>query len=273
MPSSISILHGDCLTVLPTLAPESVDLIVTSPPYAKARSHLYPSIDPDEYVEWFLPRAAEMKRVLKGSGSFILNIKECCIGGERHTYVMELILAMRDQGWLFTEEYVWHKKNCYPGKWPNRFRDAWERCIHFTKARTFWMDQDAVRVPVGDWAKVRLANLSETDKSRHVMRTHSKLDRKVSNWIGRDSVYPTNVLSLPTECANRGHSAVFPEALPSWFIKLLCPNTGTVLDPFAGSFTTLKAALKLGRTGIGIEIKEEYCELASKELGKLTCAA
>lgn len=127
------ILHGDCRDLLKQLPDESIDLIITSPPYADQRKEVYGGIYPDHYVEWFLPIAAELKRVLKPSGSFVLNIKERVVGGERHTYVLELILAMRKQGWLWTEEYIWHKKNCYPGKWPNRFRDAWERLLHFSK--------------------------------------------------------------------------------------------------------------------------------------------
>src|SRR4030065_2241321 len=94
----------------------------------------------------------------------IQHIKERVIDGERHTYVIELILAMRKQGWLWTEEYIWHKKNCYPGKWPNRFRDAWERCLHFTKQKKFKMFQQAVMVPMGTWAQKRLEKLIATDR-------------------------------------------------------------------------------------------------------------
>ena len=145
------ILHGDCRTVLTQLPDACVDLIITSPPYADQRKHVYGGVHPDQYVEWFLPIAAELKRVLKPTGSFVLNIKERVVNGERHTYVLELILAMRQQGWLWTEEYLWHKKNCYPGKWPNRFRDAWERLLHFTKQKQFKMFQEAVMVPMGEW--------------------------------------------------------------------------------------------------------------------------
>jgi DNA modification methylase len=81
-------------------------------------------------VEWFIPRSRQFLRALKPSGTFILNIKEKAENGERHTFVLELILALRKQGWLWTEEFIWHKRNCYPGKWPNRFRDAWERCFN-----------------------------------------------------------------------------------------------------------------------------------------------
>ena len=125
--SSVQLIHGDCRIELAKLPAESVDLIVTSPPYANQRASTYGGTKPDQYVEWFAPIADELHRVLKPGGTFILNIKEPAIKGERHTYVLELILELRRRGWLWTEEFVWHKKNCYPGKWPNRFRDAWER--------------------------------------------------------------------------------------------------------------------------------------------------
>lgn len=124
-PLQTDILHGDCLNVLKKFPSEHFDLVVTSPPYADRRVNTYGGVKPDQYVEWFLPRAAEFQRVLKRTGSFVLNIKEKVDDGERHTYVLELILALRKQGWLWTEEYIWHKRNCHPGKWPNRFRDAW----------------------------------------------------------------------------------------------------------------------------------------------------
>src|SRR5450631_1071001 len=88
------VLQGDCLRVLPILPDDSVDLIVTSPPYADSRKKSYGGIHPDNYVEWFLPISAELKRVLKPTGTFVLNIKEKVVEGERHTYVIELILAM-----------------------------------------------------------------------------------------------------------------------------------------------------------------------------------
>ncbi len=90
------IYQGDCLDILPTLESNSVALIVTSPPYADQRKDTYGGVSPDQYVEWFLPIAGELKRVLKDEGSFILNIKERVVNGERHTYVLELILAMRN---------------------------------------------------------------------------------------------------------------------------------------------------------------------------------
>jgi DNA modification methylase len=250
--------QGDCLEVLPTLPDAVVDLIVTSPPYADSRKNTYGGINPDKYVEWFMPIAAELKRVLKDEGSFILNIKERVVGGERHTYVLELIIALRRQGWLWTEEYLWHKKNCAPGKWPNRFRDAWERCLHFTKQKKFKMFQEAVMTPTGDWAKTRLKKLGANDVVRFNSQVGSGFGKNIANWVGREMAYPTNVLHLATECGNKNHSAAFPKELPSWFIKLFTQENDIVLDPFAGSGTTCVAAYELGRNYVGIELKDEY---------------
>ena len=126
---------GDCQRILQQLPNHSVDLIFTSPPYADQRQASYGGVKPDQYVQWFLPKVQEFWRVLKPTGTFVLNIKERVVDGERHTYVLELILKMREQGWLWTEEFIWHKKNSYPGKWPNRFRDNWERLIQFNKQK------------------------------------------------------------------------------------------------------------------------------------------
>jgi len=262
------ILLGDCGEKLKDLRDNSVDLVFTSPPYADQRKNSYGGVSPSKYVEWFLPISKELLRVLKPSGTFILNIKERVVRGERHTYVLELIMAMREQGWFWTEEFIWHKKNCYPGKWPNRFRDSWERLLQFNKDKHFKMLQESVMVPTGSWAKNRLKSLSETDKIRDESRVGSGFGKNISNWIGRDRVYPTNVLHMATECGNKGHSATFPKALPQWFINLFTEEGDTVLDPFAGSGTTLEAAHKLNRNSIGIEINHNFHELMKQNLKK-----
>jgi site-specific DNA-methyltransferase (adenine-specific) len=263
-----SIICGDALQVLRDFPDEVADLIVTSPPYADKRQNSYGGIHPDHYVQWFLPITQELKRILKPSGTFILNIKEGVSEGERDTYVLELILEMKKQGWLWTEEYVWHKRNSYPGKWPNRFRDAWEHCLQFNKERKFSMYQESVMVPMGDWAKTRLKNLSDTDKRRDESKVGSGFGKKISNWIGRKMAYPDNVLHLATESGNKNHSAAFPAALPEWFIKLFTKHGDIVLDPFLGSGTTAVAAKRLGRRYIGIEILKQFCSEAEKRVKK-----
>jgi DNA modification methylase len=260
------IIQGDCEEILKDFPDNSFDLIFTSPPYADQRAKTYGGIKPDHYVEWFLPKAAEFKRVLKPTGTFILNIKERVVGGERHTYVIDLILRMREQGWLWTEEFIWHKKNSYPGKWPNRFRDNWERLLQFNKQKNFRMYQEAVMVPIGDWAKERLAKLSETDRIRDESRAGSGFGKNVSNWLGRNMVYPTNVLHMATETGNKNHSAVFPSDLPTWFIKLFTKPGDFVLDPFVGSGTTALSALQLGRHFVGIDINPDYIQLSNQRI-------
>lgn len=259
-------LLGDCEERLKELPDNSVDLIFTSPPYADQRKKTYGGIHPDIYVEWFLPKTDQMFRVLKPTGTFILNIKEKVVNGERSTYVMELILAMKKQGWFWTEEFIWHKKNCYPGKWPNRFRDAWERLLQFNKKKKFNMYQNQVMVPMGDWAKTRLNNLSTTDKRRDESKVGSGFGKNISNWSKRDKAYPTNVLHLATECNNKKHSAAFPEGLPRWFIKLFTKQGDTVLDPFMGSGTTNIIANQMKRNSIGIEILPEYYQAVKKKI-------
>ncbi|KAF0140718.1 MAG: DNA methylase N-4/N-6 domain-containing protein [Stygiobacter sp.] len=299
------IYNGDAKEVLKKIGDDSIDLIFTSPPYADSRKNTYGGIHPDKYVEWFLPFSEELFRVLKPTGTFVLNIKEKVVAGERHTYVLDLIKEMRKQNW--TEEFIWHKKNSYPGKWPNRFRDAWERLLQFNKEKHFNMYQEEVMVPIGDWAKSRLRKLSDTDKERDNAKNGSGFGKNVSNWINRAKVYPDNVLHmntqpepndkvkkflslyeelthegfeftenvvhLATECNNKNHSAAFPNELPEWFIKLFTRENDLVLDPFMGSGTTVIVANQMGRVGVGIEIVEEYYKLADDLLSQNIFAA
>lgn len=266
MKVTTEIILGDCKEELKFLPSNSVDLIVTSPPYADQRKDVYGGVPPQQYVDWFLPISAQLFRVLKPTGTFILNIKEKAVNGERSVYVLELILQMRKQGWLWTEEFIWHKKNCYPGKWPNRFRDAWERLLQFNKNKKFNMYQEEVMVPMGEWANTRLKKLSKTDKLRDTSKVGSGFGKNISNWLDRDKAYPTNVLHLATECNNKNHSATFPSSLPEWFIKLFTEENDMVLDPFMGSGTTLRVANKLYRNAVGIDIVAEYCDLAKSNI-------
>jgi len=263
------IICGDCEDILKKFPDSSINLIVTSPPYADSRKETYGGIKPNDYPDWFFPKSKEFLRVLKPTGTFILNIKERVVNGERHTYVLEIILGMKKQGWLWTEEFIWHKKNCYPGKWPNRFRDSWERCLQFNKTKKFNMYQENVMIPIGNWSKTRLKKLSKTDQIRFESKSNSGFGKNISNWLDRDKVYPSNVLHLATECSYKEHSAPFPLELPEWFIKLFTIESDIVFDPFLGSGTTAIAATKLGRNYIGIDIKKEYCEVALKKLDSI----
>lgn len=275
--------NGDCAILLADtkLFPDKIiDLIITSPPYADKRKKSYDGVHPDKYVEWFLPITEQLKRVLKDKGSFILNIKEHPENSERETYVLQLILEMKKQGWLWIEEYCWYKKNSFPGKWPNRFRDSWERCLHFAKKKDFKMYQDAVKVPIGDWAQKRFKSMSENDFIRHISKNNTHLARNVSNWLNKKKVYPHNVIVFEEEhrlylgnvvetavdSSNKNHSAIFPLELPSWFIRLFSKKDDVILDPFLGSGTTAVSAVVHNRRYIGIELKKEYFKEARRNI-------
>ena len=130
------------------------------------------------------------------------------------------------------------------------------------------MYQEEVMVPMGDWAKTRLKNLGKNDVVRFDSQVKSGFGKNISNWVGRDMAYPSNVLHLATETGNKRHSATFPRSLPEWFIKLFTKEGDWVLDPFVGSGTTLRAAADLGIQGVGVDISEAYCEIAARRIEK-----
>jgi site-specific DNA-methyltransferase (adenine-specific) len=237
----------------------SADLIVTSPPYADARKKHYDSIEPDKYCEWFLNFNESFYNSLKPQGSFVLNIKDKVVDGVRHRYVWDTVKALSQKGWFAIDDYIWHKTNPMPGYWPNRLSDGWEYCFHLAKSRNPYFNSEEIKKPIGDWVETRLKNLSETDQTRHNSSNESGFGRDISKWVGKKKVLPSNVISLALVGKNKGHPAVFPIDLPLFFIKLLCPPKGVVIDPFAGSGTTGIAALMSGRNCLLIDNSEEYC--------------
>jgi DNA modification methylase len=263
------VLLGDCLDVLRTFPDHSVDLIITSPPYAEARKDTYGGIPSERFAAWFTERAEEFHRVLANDGSFILNISERAINGERESYIDDVVYELKRglRGkWLLTEHFIWCKTNPVPGHYPNRFKNQWEHCFQFTKHRKFKINREAVREPIGDWVKSRLKNLGPNDLFRADSRTGSKIGRNISYWKNEDMVYPSNVLHIAAETGNQHHSAPFPPALPGWFIRAFSNEGDLVLDPFGGSGTTAVAALNLGRNYVVIEKERTYCRFAEERI-------
>lgn len=263
--STCTVIHGDSRVELANYVGK-VDLIVTSPPYADARHNHYDSVHPDRFKEWFLTFHEPFYNALKPTGSLVINIKDKVVDGVRHRYVWHTVEALCERGWFAIDDYLWHKTNPMPGYWPNRLRDGWEYCFHFAKSKRPFFNADAIRRPVGDWVESRLRNLGKNDLSRHNSANASGFGRDISKWVGKQTVLPSNVLSMALVGKNKGHPAVFPVDLPLFFIKLLCPENGLVVDPFGGSGTTGIAALSLGRCSVLIDNNEQYCREAMERL-------
>ncbi len=243
-----------------------VDLIVTSPPYADARHKHYDSIHPDKFVEWFMSFHEPFYNALKPEGSLVINIKDKVVDGVRHRYVWKTIEALSERGWYAIDDYLWHKPNPMPGRWPTRLRDGWEYCFHLSKSKRPYFNADAVRKPIGDWVETRLAKLGKNDLSRHNSANQSGFGRDLSKWTNKKTVLPSNVLSIALVGKNKGHPAVFPVELPAFFIKLLSPVGGLIVDPFGGSGTTGVASLLLGRESLLIDNNPKYFDEAVKRL-------
>ena len=246
----------------------SADLVVTSPPYADARKKHYDSISPEKFPEWFMTFHEAIWNALKDDGSFIINIKDKVVEGVRHRYVWKTIDKLVEKGWDCIDDYVWNKPNPMPGYWPTRLRDGWEYCFHLAKSTNPFINQQAVAVPVGDWVNKRLSKLGNNDLTRQNSANESGFGRDISKWVGKDTVLPTNVLSLPLVGKNMGHPAVFPVELPMFFIKLLSRENSLIIDPFGGSGSTGVAALKNNRNCLLIDNNVEYCKIANERMNK-----
>ncbi|NJM42181.1 MAG: site-specific DNA-methyltransferase [Anaerolineae bacterium] len=204
--------------------------------------------------------------VLNPNGSLVINIKDKVVDGVRHRYVWRTIEALCEQGWCAIDDYIWNKPNPMPGRWPTRLSDGWEYCFHLCKTKKPYFDHEAVKKPIGDWTESRLAKLGKNDKTRHNSVNESGFGRDLSRWVDKTKVLPPNVLTIGLVGKNMGHPAVFPIELPAFFIKLLSPKGGLVVDPFGGSGTTGVAALQLGRNCILVDNNADYFAEANRRL-------
>jgi DNA modification methylase len=255
------VLQGDSLELLPLLPKGSVDLFFMSPPYADARA--YSRIHPDRYVEWFLPFARAMYDAAKASGSMIVNIKNRVanrgpLRGQRHPYTYSLVLALQHLGWRWLETYIWAKPNAVPGRFGPRTKDSFEYVYHFARGMKPYFNLDAVRVPYkADPAEI--ARRKRDTLGRRNTKAGFGRDRTKTYLLG--GADPGNVVSVPqTYNQHRGvaHTAAMPEGLAEFFIRAACPESGVVIDPFAGGGTSVVVGRRLGRKAGGFELHEEF---------------
>lgn len=265
---SCAIIHGDSRKVLFDVGVQA-DLIVTSPPYADARKGHYDSVSPDDYPEWLSSFHAAFWHALKPDGSLIINIKDKVVNGVRHRYVWRTIERFAELGWYCIDDYMWIKKNAFPGRWPNRLKDAWEYCFHLAKTKRPYFNSAVVATPLLSSTQTRLSNLKSNAAQRINSATGSGFSKKMAGFLGRDKALPSNVLQLAVESRNQCHPAAFPVGLPRFFIQLLSPPQGFIIDPFSGSGTVGVAALELGRKCLLIDNHAYYCQVAKQRLQTL----
>jgi len=278
--------NENALKTMSNMSDKSINLIMTSPPYANARKSVYGGISSNEYCKWFTPFAVQFRKILKSDGSIIINVGATSKDGEMDTWVFQLPLLMEELGFAFISTFIWVKTNPYPGKRKNKLKNAWEFCYHLAVTPDIKFTPLAVAAPMKNESKARV--FREKPRKRKMnkgtgsglssgeLSIFSQMQQEIaeSDWWGFDKkellkdakALPSNVIVGPTEITNKGGSAVYPEYLPEFFIKLLTDAGDIVYDPFAGTGTTGVSAHKLDRQWILSEILEDQALQCCKRI-------
>lgn len=286
------IIIGDSFEEIKKLPDNSVDLVLTSPPYADILSYgkNVSTKKPDDYVDWILPLFKEIVRVLKPSGSFILNIGDKCEGGLRSTYVFDLVSRTAKETKLkLYDTYFWYKKNGIPNGGSKRVRNNTEYIFHYCKdPKSLKFNMKNVMEEPKESSNERYKH-EMTDQQgivvdgvrvrKKVLFRQSKIQKEdgtsESVYVYKDApekVRPDNVRRFPTASASRDntikHPAPFHKELPLYYIKMLTDVGDIVVDTFSGIGTTGIACKELDRNYIGFEMNEIYAKFSRERIEK-----
>jgi site-specific DNA-methyltransferase (adenine-specific) len=284
------IAKGDCFELIKKMPDNSVDLVITSPPYSDIVNYgkSVSTKKPDDYCDWILPLFKEIWRVLKPSGSFILNINDKCEGGYRSTYIYDLISRNNKETKLkLYDTYIWHKRSGIPNGGSKRFRNTTEFIFHFckdNKQMKFYMDRVLQEATESSNNRYKYGMTNQQGEVIDGVRVKKKVKiRHQRNWSedgSQDHIYrykelpdlvrPDNVVRFSTAGASRDnlikHPAPYHKELPLYYINLLTDEGDVVLDPFSGIATTGIACKELNRDYIGYELNETYADFSIKRL-------
>jgi site-specific DNA-methyltransferase (cytosine-N4-specific) len=267
---------GDSLELLRHLPEDCVDLVVTSPPFALLRQKAYGNKDQEEYVDWLCRFGSEVRRVLRDTGSFVLDLGGAYQRGVpvRSLYQYRVLLRMCDEiGFYLAEEFFWHNPSKLPSpiEWVNkrklRAKDSVNTVWWLSKSEWPKADVRQVLAPYSERMKTLLRNPDAFYTPKDRPSGHD-----ISRGFASDNggAIPSNLLQIPNTESNSsylrlaklvgldGHPARFPAALPEFFIKFLTTEDDLVVDIFAGSNTTGMVAEQLGRRWIAMELDASY---------------
>lgn len=291
------ILNTDALNGLKSLADESVDCIITSPPYWQLRDYgvegqlgLEPTFQ--EYISKLVEIFDEAKRVLKKDGTCWVNLGDTYSGSGRGGGVdntkrtnkgllpnkslcnipSRFAIAMQDRGWTLRNEIIWQKPNAMPSSVTDRFTIDYEKIFFFVKSTKYYFNQ-----PKEPMVTDQVASQSNS-REISTLPSNKKQDNVGRNdYTGFNDRYtqPENLMrnkrtvwTINTEASSIEHFAMFPKELVETMIEAGCKPQGIVLDPFLGSGTTAIVAKSLNRNYLGIEINKEYCDIANERVEK-----
>lgn len=278
-----AMLQGDAQGLLAKLPPSSVDLLVTSPPYALHFKKEYGNVEKAAYVEWFRPFGREIFRTLKPQGSFVLNIGGSYNAGSptRSLYHFRLLLTLCDEiGFHLAQECFWFNpaKLPSPAEWVNvrriRLKDSIEYVFWLSKTANPKADNRNVLAQYSADMKRLLARgyRAKERPSGHKI-THKFTDQRgsiASNVLERgNNESNSEYIKLCEAAGQKAHPARFPAALPEFFIKFLTDPGDLIVDPFAGSNTTGAVAENLDRRWLAFELEAKYVENSRLRFGLL----
>ena len=267
---------GDSLKLMKQLPDGSVNLVITSPPFALQRQKEYGNKDQAEYIDWILDFTQEVQRIIKDDGSFVIDLGGAYQKGVpiRSLYNFRLLIRMCDeQGWKLAEEFFWFNPAKLPSpiEWVNKRKIRAKDSVN----TVWWLSKSDfpkadVRKVLTDYSE-RMKKLLE-DSSKFYTPKKRPSGHDISDSFGNDNggAIPSNLLQIPNTDSNspylkyckmfdiKAHPARFPSALPEFFIKLLTDEGDLVLDIFAGSNTTGWTAQSLNRNWLSFELEQQY---------------
>jgi site-specific DNA-methyltransferase (cytosine-N4-specific) len=266
---------GDSLELMKELPDESINLVVTSPPFALTRKKAYGNKEDHEYVQWFMPFANEIHRILKSDGSFVLDLGGAYRKGAptRSLYQYELLIKLCSEGGFHLAQELFHYNPTRlptPAEWVTVRRVRLKDSVNVV----WWLSK--TENPKSDNRKVLLAYSDAMQdllnrKSYNAGRRPSEHDISPTSFLTNNGgAIAPNVLALANSESNSGyirrckennlllHPARFPVAFAEFFIRFLTDEGDMVLDPFGGSGSTGEAAECMARYWMTVEINEDY---------------